>query len=159
MLAVIGDTHLPRGARRLPGECLRLLAEAEVILHVGDFTAASVLTELRRLGRVEAVRGNMDDRELKAMLPERKVIEVEGVRIGLVHDGGPAAGRHERLGASFLGCDVVVYGHSHLPEVARVAGTWIVNPGSPTERRRAQTHTMSVLEGGVPRLIALAGRA
>jgi putative phosphoesterase len=99
----------------------------------------------------------MDDRELKATLPERAVIEAEGHRIGLVHDGGPAAGRYERLRERFPGCDIVVYGHSHLPETVRAADIWVVNPGSPTERRRARAHTMAVLEAGVPHLVELGG--
>jgi predicted phosphodiesterase len=72
-----------------------------------------------------------------------------------VHDAGPAAGRSERLRVAFPGCDLVVYGHSHLPEISRSAGTWIVNPGSPTERRRAPSHTMAVVRGGVPDLVPL----
>jgi putative phosphoesterase len=134
---------------------VRLLREADLILHVGDFTAAAVLTDLRRLGPVAAVHGNMDDAELRSQLPERLVVEAEGLRIGLVHDGGPALGRAERLAPSFEGCDVVVYGHSHLPELVRVGETWIVNPGSPTERRRAPSHTMAVIVTGAPRLLEL----
>lgn len=126
-----------------------------MILHVGDFTGASVLDELRALGRVEAVRGNMDEPALAASLPERLVCAAEGLRAGLVHDAGPAPGRHERLGAAFPGCDLVAYGHSHLPEVARAGESWIVNPGSPTERRRAPSHTLVVVDGGVPELVVL----
>lgn len=123
---------------------------------MGDFTAATVLAELRELGPVEAVHGNMDDPELRALLPERLLVEAEGMRIGLVHDAGPAAGRHERLIRDFGACDLVVYGHSHQPEVARVGETWIVNPGSPTERRRAPAHTMAVVRAGVPELVPVA---
>jgi putative phosphoesterase len=122
---------------------------------VGDFTATAVLADLRRLGPVAAVHGNMDDAELRSQLPKRLVVESEGLRIGLVHDGGPALGRAERLAVSFDGCDVVAYGHSHLPEVSRVGETWIVNPGSPTERRRAPGHTMAVIVAGAPRLVEL----
>ncbi|HEX2045044.1 MAG TPA: metallophosphoesterase family protein, partial [Gaiellaceae bacterium] len=137
MIALLGDTHLPRGSRRLPAECVRLLDAADLIVHVGDFTALSVLDDLRRLAPVAAVHGNMDEPALRRALPERLVVEAEGLRIGLVHDAGPARGRHERLVAAFPGCGLVAYGHSHLPEVSRVGETWIVNPGSPTERRRA----------------------
>lgn len=144
---------MPRGSRRLPAACAAILREASVILHVGDFTAASVLEELRTFTPVEAVHGNMDEPLLRRMLPDRLVTEAEGLRIGLVHDGGPAAGRHERLAATFPECDMVAYGHSHLPEVARAGETWIVNPGSPTERRRARGHTLVVVRGGVPELV------
>jgi putative phosphoesterase len=146
MIALVSDTHMPRGARRLPSRCLELVAEAGLVVHAGDFTAASILDELETLGSVAAVHGNMDDHELRRRLPARLVVEAEGMTIGVVHDAGPAAGRAERLRAVFPGCDLVVYGHSHLPEISRSAGTWIVNPGSPTERRRAPTRSLIQLE-------------
>jgi putative phosphoesterase len=155
VIALLGDTHMPRGERRLPGECLRLLGEAEAILHVGDFTEASVLESLRRLAPVFAVHGNMDEWSLRATLPERLVAETGGLRAGLVHDPGPAQGRHARLRSWFPGCRLVAYGHTHRPEVALVDGVWIVNPGSPTERRGAPAHTMVVVEAGTPRLVEL----
>jgi putative phosphoesterase len=124
-------------------------------LHLGDVTAAAVLEELRAVVPLEAVHGNMDEPDLKAALPERAVVEAEGLRIGLVHDPGPAQGRHDRLVEWFPGCDVVAYGHTHLPEVARHRGVWIVNPGSPTERRRAPRHSLAVLVDGEPQLITL----
>jgi putative phosphoesterase len=122
---------------------------------VGDFTAAGVLADLRALGPVQAVHGNMDDPALRAELPARCVVEAEGITIGLVHDGGPAAGRTVRLANAFSGCSVVAYGHSHMPEVAREGHTWIVNPGSPTERRRAPWHSMAVIRRGRPELVRL----
>ena len=155
MIALVGDTHLPRGARRLPDECVRLLAAADLILHVGDFVAVSVLEDLRALAPVEAVHGNVDEPEVRVLLPERRVVEADGMRIGLVHDAGPSAGRDERLAAWFPGCALVAYGHTHLPEARRAGSAWIVNPGSPTERRRAAAHTMAVIERGVPRLVRL----
>jgi putative phosphoesterase len=150
---------MPRGGRRLPDACLRLLARADLILHAGDVTGAGVLEELRRLGPVEAVRGNMDDAEVSAALPERHVVEVAGTRIGMVHDGGRRDGRPARLAASFPDCDAVVYGHTHVPEVMRHGGVWILNPGSPTERRSAPSRTLLTLELGaaglIPRLVEL----
>lgn len=153
MIAIVADTHLPRGARSLPVACRDLLAESTVIVHAGDFTAESVLADLEGLGRVVAVHGNMDDATLRATLPRETTVEVEGLSIGIVHDGGPATGRHERLRSRFPGCDVVVYGHSHLPEVAQSSGVWILNPGSPTERRRAPSHTMIVMREGIPNVV------
>ncbi len=155
MIALLGDTHLPRGSRRLPDGCLRILAEAELVLHVGDFTALSVLEELRSLAPVAAVHGNVDEWPLRAALPERLVGEHDGARFGLVHDPGPPAGRHERLRRWFPECVLVAYGHTHAPEAVERAGTWIVNPGSPTERRRAPTHTMAVVRDGRPQLVEL----
>ena len=161
-VAVIADTHLPRGARRLPEACLARLRRADLILHGGDVVAASALEELRALGPpVEAVLGNMDDAELQRTLPVERVVEAGETRIGMLHVPGPAAGREARLAARFPDCHAVVYGHTHIPQVERFQHLWILNPGSPTERRRAPTHTMLVLRirGAriVPELVTLAG--
>jgi len=145
-VAVIADTHLPRGARALPQECVDELVRADLVLHAGDVTAAPVLELLRELAPVAAVHGNMDDPELRATLPEQLVVEVGGSRIGMLHIPGPAAGRAERLAERFRGCDAVVYGHTHMPEVRRHGGIWILNPGSPTERRRAPNRSLLTLE-------------
>lgn len=145
-VAVIADTHLPRGGRALSRECLRVLETADLILHAGDVTASEVLEQLRELAPVQAVQGNMDDLQLRKSLPLQLTSEIEGVRIGMVHVPGPADGRAERLGAAFPGCDAIVYGHTHLPELTRHGGSWIVNPGSPTERRRAPHRSLAVLE-------------
>jgi putative phosphoesterase len=139
---------MPRGARRLPDECVRLLGESDLILHAGDVTTAAVLDELRMLGRVEAVHGNADEPALRQALPERLVVPAGPARIGMLHDAGPRAGRHARLVAAFPGCDAVVYGHSHLPEATRVGDTWVVNPGSPTERRRGPYRSLALLRVG-----------
>ena len=147
---------MPRGARRLPADCVRLLERADLIVHTGDVTAASVLAELESFAPVAAVHGNMDEPDLRASLPGRRIVEAEGLRIGLVHDARGAAGRHERLLEAFPDCDVIAYGHTHLPEVEQVGESWILNPGSPTERRRAPEHTMIVLEGGEPTLVTIA---
>jgi uncharacterized protein len=155
VLALVGDTHLPRGSRRLPDACVALLREASLVLHLGDFTTVSVLEELRELAPVEAVHGNMDEWPLREALPERLVVEAEGLRIGLVHDPGPASGRHERLRRRFPDCGLVAYGHTHQPEATLVDGVWFVNPGSPTERRRAPAPTMAVVRDGLPELVAL----
>ncbi len=134
---------------------MQLLREASVIVHTGDLTAATVLDELSLLALVEAVHGNMDAAELRARLPERRVVEAEGLRVGVVHDAGGAAGRRERLAGWFPDCDLAAYGHTHLPEIARHGDLWVVNPGSPTERRRAPGHTMAVVRDGEPVLVRL----
>lgn len=147
LVAVISDTHMPRGGRRLPKACVEQLRAADLILHAGDVTAASVFEELEALGPpVRGVHGNMDDAALRKRLPAEDIVEVAGLRIGMTHDAGPRIGRAERLVRRFPDCAAVVYGHSHQPEVARVGEGWILNPGSPTERRRAPAHTMIVLE-------------
>jgi putative phosphoesterase len=147
LVAAISDTHLPRGARRLPEACVERLRAADLILHAGDLSTLEVLEELRALGPpVHAVYGNADGPAVRELLPKELVVEAGGIRIGMAHVPGPAAGHEERLVRRFPGCDAVVYGHTHLPEVERHDGVWILNPGSPTERRRAPAHTMLVLE-------------
>ena len=143
MIAVIGDTHLPRGSRSLPADCLRRLREAELILHTGDHSSVESLESLRALGPpVQAVHGNADEPALRESLPAELVAELDGVRIAMTHVPGPREGREERLRGRFPGCDAVLYGHTHVPQVERVGGVWILNPGSPTERRSSPTWTM-----------------
>ena len=142
-VAVISDTHLPRGARRLPDSCLERLRAADAILHAGDIATLAVLDELRALGPpVHAVFGNVDEPALQLALPETAVVELGGVRIGLVH----IAGREELLLRRFAGCRAVVFGHTHRPVVERRGDVWLLNPGSPTERRRSPYHSMIELE-------------
>ena len=144
-LALISDTHLPRGGRRLPDACVERLRTADAIVHAGDVMEASVLDELEALGPpVHAVRGNVDSSELQARLPATRVLEAEGARIVIVHDAGPAAGRLARMRRRFAGADAVVFGYSHIPLHEAQEGFQIFNPGSPTERRRAPHHTMGV---------------
>lgn len=121
--------------------------------------AASVLDDLRGLAPVHAVFGNMDEAALRESLPRDLVVEAGGAKIGIVHIPGPRVGHEARLVARFPGCDAVVYGHTHVPEVERHEGVWILNPGSPTERRSAPVHSMVELEvdaGEIrPRLVTL----
>jgi putative phosphoesterase len=125
---------------------VRRLRAADVVLHAGDFVSAAILEELRALGPpVEAVHGNMDGPALKAALPKQQVVEVGGLRIGMVHDAGPRAGREARLAARFEDCEAAVYGHTHVPQVERFQHLWVLNPGSPTDRRRQPVHSMIVL--------------
>jgi putative phosphoesterase len=161
IVAVLGDTHLPRGSRALPHECVRRLQAADLILHAGDHSSLESLEELRALGPpVEAVYGNADEPALRELLPKELVVEAGGARIGMTHVPGPRAGRQARLQARFPECDAVVYGHTHSPELVQHGGVWLLNPGSPTERRRAPERTMLALRivaGRLdPELIALA---
>jgi putative phosphoesterase len=155
VIAVLGDTHLPRGRRRLPAKCVEVLREAAAIVHTGDLTSLAVLAELAAFAPVHAVHGNVDEASVRARLPARLVVEVEGVRFGVVHSGGARAGREARLRRWFPDCEVIAFGHSHMPEIRTHDGCWIVNPGSPTDRRRAPSHTMVVIERGTPRLVEL----
>ena len=145
LLALISDTHLPRGSRRLPDDCRRRLEAADMILHAGDVTSASTLAEIELIGPpVVAVHGNQDDAELCRQLPLERTVEVAGSRIGMVHDAGPAAGRLRRMRGRFPDADAVVFGHSHLPLHEQDDGFQIFNPGSPTDRRRAPAYTMGL---------------
>ena len=147
LIAVLADTHLPRGRRTLPERCIARLAGAELILHAGDFIAPSVLEELESLGPpVSAVCGNVDEHALVVRLPAARTVEAGGARIALVHDAGRAPGRLERLRARFPDVQAVVFGHSHVPLHERRDGFQIFNPGSPTDRRREPHHTMGILE-------------
>jgi hypothetical protein len=108
---------------------VKLLRGADLVLHAGDFVSIAFLKELRGLGPpVEGVSGNMDEPALKTSLPKQHVVEVGGVRIGMVHDAGPRVGREARLAARFVDCEAVVYGHTHVPQVERFQHLWIVNP-------------------------------
>jgi putative phosphoesterase len=142
-LAIISDTHLPKGMRRLPDACVERLRGADAILHAGDLFELSVLRDLERLGPpVYAVAGNVDSPELKLRLPRTRVVER---RIAMIHDGGPAPGRFIRMRRTFPDVDAVVFGHSHIPLHEERDGFQIFNPGSPTERRRAPKHTMGMV--------------
>jgi putative phosphoesterase len=144
-VAIIGDTHLPRGARRIPPRCLEIACEADLLIHTGDFTAPAVLEQIERLGPpLVAVHGNVDAPGVVARLPAQTSIDVDGARLAVIHDAGPRRGRLPRLRRRFPDADAVVFGHSHLPLHEREAGFQIFNPGSPTERRRAPAHTMGL---------------
>jgi uncharacterized protein len=147
LIAVISDTHLPRGARRLPDACARAIAGADLLLHAGDFVTLDVLRDLEALGPpVAGVLGNVDSSELRSLLPAERVVEAEDARIAVIHDAGPGRGRLERMRQRFGDhAQAVVFGHSHLPlHEQGDDGFQIFNPGSPTERRRAPFHTMGM---------------
>jgi uncharacterized protein len=144
-LAIISDTHMPRGDRALPEECVRRLRAADAILHAGDLVALEVLELLESLGPpVHAIHGNVDGPDVRRRLPGARVVEAGGARIGMIHDAGPAVGRLARMRRRFPDVDAVVFGHSHLPLHEEDGGFHIFNPGSPTERRRSPTHTMGI---------------
>ncbi len=146
MIAVIADTHMPKGKRALPAECVARIRAADALIHAGDFSAASVLAELRELCPVVlGVHGNVDDAELRRELPETLSLEVGGRTVAIIHDAGPRQGRLNRLRARFPEADAVVFGHSHLPLREEDGGIQIFNPGSPTERRRAPEASMGLL--------------
>src|SRR5262245_28605836 len=151
-VAVISDTHMPRRGLALPPACLERLRPADLILHAGDWSSMDAVALVRGIGPpVVGVRGNVEEAAVRAALPDTAEPEVGGLRIGVVHDGGPGAGRPSRLRLRFPAADGVVFGHSHIPwhEVGS-DGLVVVNPGSPTDRRRSPRHTMAeiTVDGG-----------
>jgi putative phosphoesterase len=145
---VVADTHLtPATLDRMPSEVWALAAEADVVLHAGDVLDQAVLDALATHAPVRAVQGNNDEGRLA--LPEVLELALGGTAVAMVHDSGPTAGRHRRMARLFPTADVVVFGHSHAPLVAREGdGPLLVNPGSPTHRRRQPVHTVAWLRLG-----------
>jgi putative phosphoesterase len=145
LVAIISDTHLPRGTRRLPDDCVERIRAADLLIHGGDISTPEVLAEIEALGPpVTAVHGNVDSADLRRLLPEALMVRADGARIAVVHDAGPSKGRLERMRLRFPDADAVVFGHSHIPLHEQRDGFQIFNPGSPTERRRQPRHTMGL---------------
>jgi len=143
---ILSDTHL-RDAAGLPAAILQAAEHADHIIHAGDHSSLDVIRVLEQWAPVTAVHGNVEDADVVAALPGVARVDIGGARFGVVHDAGPSHGRVDRLAARFDDCQVVVYGHSHTPEVREASeGRWIVNPGSPTQRRRAPHHTFAWCE-------------
>jgi uncharacterized protein len=144
-IAIVSDTHMPRGDRRIPASCLDRCRDADAILHAGDLIDVPVLELLRGLGPpLHAIHGNVDTAAVRALLPARVELDLQGVRVGMIHAPGPATGRLSRMRTAFPGCQAVVFGHTHMPQHDEQDGFQIFNPGSPTERRRAPLHTMGL---------------
>ena len=143
LAVVIADTHVPRRAKALPEGLLPHLERADLILHAGDLIAPILLDGLAASAPVRAVRGNLDPPGAK--LPERLQFEFGGVRIAMIHDSGPKKGRRNRMRWRFPGARVVVFGHSHIPWLEDEEGFLMLNPGSPTDRRRQPEHTFALL--------------
>ncbi len=146
-VVVVSDTHIRRGSkRRLPDSAYAHLEDADLILHAGDIVVSDVLDELGGFAPVHAVLGN-NDAELVGLLPETRLLKIEGVRVAMVHDSGPSSGRAGRMKRRFPEADVVVFGHSHIPwDQEGVDGQLLFNPGSPTERRAQPHHTLGTLD-------------
>ena len=141
-LLIVSDTHVPTRARRLPAEVLAAADDADLIIHAGDWVAVSVLDELEQHGEVLGVWGNNDGADLRERLPEVARREIEGLRFAVTHETGPKEGREKRMDAVFPDTDVLVFGHSHIPwDTVTPRGLRLLNPGSPTDRRRMPTAT------------------
>jgi putative phosphoesterase len=137
-LLLLADTHVPRRARDLPELVWEEVARADVVVHAGDWVASDLLDELvARSARLVACWGNNDGAELRARLPERADVKLDGLRLTVTHETGASAGRDARMSHLYPDTDVLVFGHSHIPwNTTTATGLRLLNPGSPTDRRR-----------------------
>jgi uncharacterized protein len=142
------DTHVPRRARDLPAPLWAAVDAADVVIHAGDWVDVPLLDALEsRAKRLVAVWGNNDGHALRARLPEVARVELEGLRVAVIHETGPAAGRESRCGRRFDDRDLLVFGHSHIPwDTVTPNGLRLLNPGSPTDRRRQPAATYMTAE-------------
>jgi putative phosphoesterase len=158
-LLLIADTHVPNRARVLPEEVLHTVDSADVVFHAGDWVDAALLDLLEdRAASLVGVWGNNDGPELRARLPEIARIELEGLRFAMIHETGAATGRERRADEAFPDTDVLVFGHSHVPwDTVSPRGLRLLNPGSPTDRRRQphRTYLTAVADAGQLRDVRL----
>lgn len=146
-VVVLADTHAPRRWRGVPPGVAEHLRTAELILHAGDVCTVDVLDELSGYAPVRAVRGNNDGPDIAAWgAPDRLVMDIDGLAVGMIHDSGAATGRLARMRRAFPECQLVVFGHSHIPMDISEVGLRLFNPGSPSDRRRQPRGTLGVLE-------------
>lgn len=148
IVGVLSDTHVPSAAQSLPPVIFDIFKDVELILHAGDIVELSVLDELRALAPVEAVAGNMDVSEVRASLPQKKIMTLGQYRVGLTHGKYKIAVQQELIRKEFDFVDLIVYGHSHTPFWGQIDGIYFLNPGSPTDRRYAPYNSVAVLEIG-----------
>jgi len=143
-LLLISDTHLPKRAKALPDAVWAAVDAADLVVHAGDWVDEATLDALEaRATRLVGVFGNNDGPELRARLPEVARFTVEGLRFAVVHETGPASGRERRADEAYPDTDVLVFGHSHIPwDSVSPGGLRLLNPGSPTDRRRQPEYTM-----------------
>lgn len=145
-VVVLADTHAPRRWRTCPSPVAAQLTGADLILHAGDVCTAAVLDELAAFAPVRVVLGNNDGPEVAAWgAAETLKLNLEGLRMAMVHDSGASAGRHRRMRRRFPDVELVVFGHSHVPYDGVDGGVRLFNPGSPTDRRRQPRGTIGVL--------------
>jgi putative phosphoesterase len=137
-LLLIADTHVPKRARDLPAKVWDEVAHADVVVHAGDWIAPELVDELTaRSDRLVGCWGNNDGPEVRARLPERADVTLAGLRLTVVHETGAAGGREARMARLYPDSDVLVFGHSHIPwDTTTTTGLRLLNPGSPTDRRR-----------------------
>jgi putative phosphoesterase len=151
-LVFVADTHVPKRARALPEQVWAAVDDADVVFHAGDWVSAALLDEFEQHStRLIGVYGNNDGDELRRRLPETVSVTLDGVRFSMIHETGQAKGREQRCEALFPDADVLVFGHSHIPwDTVAPGGLRLLNPGSPTDRRRQPvcTYMTAVVANG-----------
>lgn len=154
-LLLLADTHVPRRARDLPARVWAEVDAADVVVHAGDWVDVTLLDALEaRARRVVGCWGNNDGADLRRRLPEVARVELDGVRLAVVHETGPAARRAQRMDAAHPDVDVLVFGHSHIPwDSTTPRGMRLLNPGSPTDRRRQPVCTYLTATARAGRLL------
>lgn len=148
LIGVLSDTHIPKVVKSMPDNVLELFIGVDLIIHAGDIVEMSVIDQLHKLAPVEAVAGNMDSSDVKKVLPEKKIIEAGGFRIGVTHSGGAGGTAHLRAMDAFYGqqVDCIVFGHSHTAFNREYNGILLFNPGSATDRRFSLRCSIGFLE-------------
>jgi uncharacterized protein len=158
-LVIVSDTHVPQRARAIPDLLWRAIDDADLVVHAGDWNGLPLLDEFEaRAARLLGVRGNNDGPEFDGRLPDTIETKVDGIALAVIHDSGPATGREARMEARFPEPDVLVFGHSHIPwDTTTPRGLRLLNPGSPTDKRRQPTGTFltAIADAGVLRDVEL----
>ncbi|MCM3601242.1 metallophosphatase family protein [Robertmurraya korlensis] len=146
-IIVISDTHMPKKAKRLPLQVVSELQQCDLIIHAGDWQTIEIYHELLQYGQVKGVFGNVDSEELQGLLPEKLVVDIEGVRIGVVHGHGKRWTTERRTMEAFADdpVDCIIFGHSHIPILKVVNGILLFNPGSCTDKRRQPKPSFGII--------------
>ncbi|SDK49638.1 metallophosphoesterase family protein [Sediminibacillus albus] len=149
-VAIISDTHMPRMAKQLPSQLKKGLEQVDLILHAGDWQANSVWETLEQYAPVKGVAGNVDDQEIQEKFGEKKILELNGFKVGLIHGDGKGLTTERRALTAFKkeDVDIIIFGHSHIPVLKEIDGITLFNPGSPTDKRRQPQFSYGMMELG-----------
>ncbi len=148
-IVIVSDTHMPHRAKQLPLRLTEALREAELIIHAGDWTGPEVVDLFEQFAPVESAAGNNDGNELAERFGKRKILQLEGFRIGLIHgDAGIGRKTEDKAFDAFRRerVDLIVFGHSHIPFMEKREDVWMFNPGSPTDKRFQPEYSYGLLE-------------
>lgn len=149
-IVVLSDTHLPKRKKGLPIRLLEELKNVDLIIHAGDWQTIEVYKELQNYAKVEGVYGNVDDEKIIELLPEKQILELGEIKIGITHGHGQGRTTEKRASSAFEGekVDCIIFGHSHIPVKKFEGEILIFNPGSPTDKRRQKQYSFGVLSIG-----------